>query len=385
MIDADGVLTVLGSGAVTVVDASGLRFTDSHAVHRGQPVAMLGLKVDFLTTGCRYDIKRRAGLAPGQLPPNVRRDRPPRPSKWGASTDEDPRHPRLPRPQPLRPAQGDPPARRPRRAGGLSDRPAPRLRGRAAGGDPDPARAHLLLRRAGRLRAPHDRGRGDLARARAGARRPRAPVPRRHAGQLRQDAQPRPAARPVPRHLQLRGGGGGAGGRRGGPAAHPPPAAARARGPSARAVRLPGRARGSRPPRPAPRLRPLDRRPGARRRGAGHALDPPERPLAGAARPRQVPAPHPGDRHQRDPPHRGRDRLGQAADQPDPLRPRAAGAAAGAGARSPRTPSRPPSGWASRWSSSRSTATTARGCRSTSPPRSRCGRRSRRRTSTPRW
>src|SRR4051794_8588127 len=64
MIDADGVLTVLGSGAVTVVDASGLRFTDSHAVHRGQPVAMLGLKVDFLTSGCRYDTRRRAGLAP---------------------------------------------------------------------------------------------------------------------------------------------------------------------------------------------------------------------------------------------------------------------------------------------------------------------------------
>lgn len=64
MIDAGGVLTVLGSGAVTIVDASGLRFTDSHAVHRGQPVAMLGLKVDFLTSGCRYDLNRRAGLAP---------------------------------------------------------------------------------------------------------------------------------------------------------------------------------------------------------------------------------------------------------------------------------------------------------------------------------
>jgi cyanophycinase len=64
MIDADGVLTVLGSGAVTVVDASALRFTDSHAVQRGQPVAMLGLKVDFLTSGCRYDVRRRAGLVP---------------------------------------------------------------------------------------------------------------------------------------------------------------------------------------------------------------------------------------------------------------------------------------------------------------------------------
>lgn len=64
IIDPDGVMTVLGSGAVTVVDASGLRFTDSHSVHRGQPVAMLGLKVDFLTPGCRYDLRRRAGLAP---------------------------------------------------------------------------------------------------------------------------------------------------------------------------------------------------------------------------------------------------------------------------------------------------------------------------------
>jgi cyanophycinase len=64
ILDADGVLSVLGSGAVTVVDASGMRFTDSHSVHRGQPVAMLGLKVDFLTSGCRYDVKRRTGLAP---------------------------------------------------------------------------------------------------------------------------------------------------------------------------------------------------------------------------------------------------------------------------------------------------------------------------------
>jgi cyanophycinase len=64
MVAADGVLTVLGAGGVTVVDASGLRFTDSHAVHRGQPVAMLGLKVDFLTTGCRYDTRRRVALAP---------------------------------------------------------------------------------------------------------------------------------------------------------------------------------------------------------------------------------------------------------------------------------------------------------------------------------
>ncbi|HEX6902946.1 MAG TPA: cyanophycinase [Thermoanaerobaculia bacterium] len=66
MLDADGVLTVLGSGAVTVVDASALRFTSSHAVHRGQPIAMLGLKVDFLTSGCRYDVRKRTGLPPAE-------------------------------------------------------------------------------------------------------------------------------------------------------------------------------------------------------------------------------------------------------------------------------------------------------------------------------
>lgn len=60
----NGELAVLGAGAVMVVDASRMKFTDSHAVHRGQPVAMLGLKVDFLTRGCRYDTRRRAGLVP---------------------------------------------------------------------------------------------------------------------------------------------------------------------------------------------------------------------------------------------------------------------------------------------------------------------------------
>jgi len=69
LVDGDGTLRVLGSGAVTVVDASGLRFTDSHLAHRDQPLAMLGVKLDFLTTGCRYDLARRAGLPPAQAAP----------------------------------------------------------------------------------------------------------------------------------------------------------------------------------------------------------------------------------------------------------------------------------------------------------------------------
>jgi cyanophycinase len=71
IISGAGELSVLGAGAVMVVDASRMKFTDSHAIHRGQPVAMMGLKLDFLTTGCRYDVKNREGITP---PPMVHLD-----------------------------------------------------------------------------------------------------------------------------------------------------------------------------------------------------------------------------------------------------------------------------------------------------------------------
>ncbi|HVG09732.1 MAG TPA: cyanophycinase [Thermoanaerobaculia bacterium] len=60
----DGELRVIGSGAVTVLDASGVRYTDCSEVRRGQALSMLGLKLDFLTSGCRYDLRRRVGLPP---------------------------------------------------------------------------------------------------------------------------------------------------------------------------------------------------------------------------------------------------------------------------------------------------------------------------------
>ena len=71
VIDPDGTMTVLGAGAVTVVDASRMRYTDSYAATRGQPLALLGLRLDFLTTGCRYDLKNRVGIVP---PPMVHLD-----------------------------------------------------------------------------------------------------------------------------------------------------------------------------------------------------------------------------------------------------------------------------------------------------------------------
>jgi cyanophycinase len=64
VIDGDRLLTVLGSGAVTVVDAHDMRYTDSHAVQRGQPLAMLGVKLDILTSGCQYRLAERRSSPP---------------------------------------------------------------------------------------------------------------------------------------------------------------------------------------------------------------------------------------------------------------------------------------------------------------------------------
>jgi cyanophycinase len=64
VIEPEGTLQVIGAGAVLVLDARPMRFTDSYAVRRGQPLAMLGLKLDVLTAGCGYDLRRREGLPP---------------------------------------------------------------------------------------------------------------------------------------------------------------------------------------------------------------------------------------------------------------------------------------------------------------------------------
>jgi len=65
-IDAEGSVRVLGTGAITIVDAHDMRYTDSHAAHRGQPLAMLGVRLDVLTAGCRYDLAQRRAYPPPQ-------------------------------------------------------------------------------------------------------------------------------------------------------------------------------------------------------------------------------------------------------------------------------------------------------------------------------
>ncbi len=70
---------------------------------------------------------------------------------------------------------------------------------------------------------------------------------------------------------------------------------------------------------------------GARGRGAGHPVDPAQRPEPDPVRSRPVPAANPGHRHQPHVQHRGRARLRQGGDQQDPRQPGPAGAAAAPG------------------------------------------------------
>lgn len=67
IIDGGG-FRVVGSGAVTVVDASTLSYTDCHSVHHGQPIAMQGVRIHVLTAGCSFDLRRRRPAPPDVLP-----------------------------------------------------------------------------------------------------------------------------------------------------------------------------------------------------------------------------------------------------------------------------------------------------------------------------
>jgi cyanophycinase len=65
----DDVLHVEGSGGVTIVDASDVSFSSVHSVSEGQPVAILGLKVNVLITGTTFDLNTRTASAAGLFRP----------------------------------------------------------------------------------------------------------------------------------------------------------------------------------------------------------------------------------------------------------------------------------------------------------------------------
>lgn len=67
-IGPDNVLEVIGSGTVTVVDASQLTHSSMWDAKPGEALSLLGLRLDVLGEGCRYDLKARVGYPPEAHP-----------------------------------------------------------------------------------------------------------------------------------------------------------------------------------------------------------------------------------------------------------------------------------------------------------------------------
>ena len=63
-INADNVLEVVGSGSVTVVDANHLTHSSMWDARAGEALSLLGLRLDVLGEGCRYDLTAHVGYPP---------------------------------------------------------------------------------------------------------------------------------------------------------------------------------------------------------------------------------------------------------------------------------------------------------------------------------
>ncbi len=65
-IGPDNVLEVVGSGTVTVVDANHLTHSSMWDARRGESISLLGLRLDVLGEGCRYDLTARMAYPPDE-------------------------------------------------------------------------------------------------------------------------------------------------------------------------------------------------------------------------------------------------------------------------------------------------------------------------------
>ena len=59
----DNTLEVVGSGAVTVIDAAGLQFSSMDRIEEGEPVCLLGLSVHILVSGATFNLQSRQASA----------------------------------------------------------------------------------------------------------------------------------------------------------------------------------------------------------------------------------------------------------------------------------------------------------------------------------
>jgi cyanophycinase len=63
-IGPDDMLEVIGSGTVTMVDASQMTHSSMWDAKPGEALSLLGLRLDVLGEGCRYDLKARIAYPP---------------------------------------------------------------------------------------------------------------------------------------------------------------------------------------------------------------------------------------------------------------------------------------------------------------------------------
>jgi cyanophycinase len=59
----DNTLEIVGSGAVTVIDAAGLQFSSMDRIEEGEPVCLLGLAVHILVSGATFNLHTRRASA----------------------------------------------------------------------------------------------------------------------------------------------------------------------------------------------------------------------------------------------------------------------------------------------------------------------------------
>ena len=63
-LDADDVLEVVGSGAITIVDVSALTHSSMAAARQGDPICMTGVRLHILTNGGTFNLHTREATAP---------------------------------------------------------------------------------------------------------------------------------------------------------------------------------------------------------------------------------------------------------------------------------------------------------------------------------
>ena len=69
-IDADDVIRVVGSGAITIVDPAELEHSSMDSAHEHDPVCLIGVRVHILVDGATFDLRSRTARPPGSKSAN---------------------------------------------------------------------------------------------------------------------------------------------------------------------------------------------------------------------------------------------------------------------------------------------------------------------------